>query len=71
VYELLTGRPPFVESSALGLVLAHLHQPPTDPRTLVPSLPAGAAEAIMKALAKEPADRWGSAGAFAAALRAS
>ena len=67
-YELVTGRPPFVESTALGLVLAHLHQPPADPRTFAPELPASAAEAILMALAKEPDARFATAGAFAAAM---
>jgi predicted Ser/Thr protein kinase len=69
-YELVTGRPPFVESTALGLVLAHLHRPPLDPRVYAPELPAGAAHAILKALAKDPAQRHATAGAFAAALSA-
>ena len=67
-YELVAGRPPFVESTALGLVLAHLHHPVADPRNFAPALPAAAAAAIVKALAKDPADRFESAGAFAAAL---
>jgi len=68
VYELVTGRPPFVESTALGLVLAHLHQPPVDPRDFTPELSSAASAAILKALAKAPADRFATAGEFAAAL---
>jgi predicted Ser/Thr protein kinase len=68
VYELVTGRPPFVESTALGLVLAHLHQPPQDPRTFVPTLAPKAATAIIQALAKQPADRFETASDFAAQL---
>ena len=67
-YELVTGRPPFVESTALGLVLAHLHQPPLDPRTFAPDVSQLAAAAILKALAKDPAHRFPTAGAFADAL---
>ncbi|HTL34729.1 MAG TPA: serine/threonine-protein kinase [Kofleriaceae bacterium] len=67
-YELVTGRPPFVESTALGLVLAHLHQPPADPRDLTPELQPSASAAILKALAKSPATRFETAGDFAAAL---
>lgn len=71
VYQLLTGQPPFVESTALGLVLAHLHQPPVDPRSHAPALAPHAAEAILKALAKDPANRFETAGLFAAGLRGS
>ena len=67
-YELVTGRPPFVDDNALGLVLAHLNQPPADPRTFAPELPEGAAKAILRALAKEPAQRYATAPDFAAAL---
>ena len=45
-----------------------LHQPPLDPRSYAPDLPATAAHAILKALAKDPAQRYASTGAFAAAL---
>lgn len=68
-YELVTGRPPFVETTALGLVLAHLHQPPEDPRRFAPSLPASAAAALLKGLAKAPADRFSTATELAAALK--
>ncbi|HEY5928385.1 MAG TPA: serine/threonine-protein kinase [Kofleriaceae bacterium] len=68
VYELVTGRPPFVESTALGLVLAHMHQPPLDPRAFAAALPEPAARAILVALAKDPAQRYASASDFAAAL---
>jgi serine/threonine protein kinase len=69
VYELVTGRPPFVESTALGLVLAHLHQPPRDPRDYAPELSPIAAAAILKALAKTPAERFETVGELAAALQ--
>jgi predicted Ser/Thr protein kinase len=70
VYEMVTGRPPFVESTALGLVLAHLHQPPADPRDFTPELSPAASAAILKALSKSPAERFETAGKFAAALGA-
>jgi serine/threonine-protein kinase len=68
-YELVVGRPPFRESSALAMVMAQLRQPPPDPRAFVPGLPPAAASALLTALAKAPADRFASAGALAAALR--
>jgi tRNA A-37 threonylcarbamoyl transferase component Bud32 len=69
-FELLTGRPPFLHSSALGLVMAHLNQPPPDPRAFVPDLPDRVAAAIVRALAKDPDDRFDSATALVAAMTA-
>ncbi|MBA3397478.1 MAG: serine/threonine protein kinase [Deltaproteobacteria bacterium] len=67
-YEMLTGRPPFLESTALGLVMAHLHQPPADPRELEASVPASAAAALLTGLDKQRDRRFVTAGAFVAAL---
>jgi hypothetical protein len=68
-FELLTGRPPFREPTALGLVMAHLRQPPPDPRDLVPELPAPVAAALLAGLAKDRAARPATAAAFVASLR--
>jgi hypothetical protein len=51
-------------------VLAHLHQPAPDPRALLPDLPEHVALAILRTLAKDPADRYQTAGALAAELDA-
>ena len=67
-YELLTGKPPFRESTPLALVMAHLRQPPPDPRTFDPALPEPVAKALLRALAKAPDDRFARAGELAAAL---
>jgi predicted Ser/Thr protein kinase len=69
-FELLCGRPPFRESTALGYVMAHLRQIPPDARELEPSLPAHIAAALSRALAKLPDLRFATAGELAAALRA-
>jgi serine/threonine-protein kinase len=67
-YEMLTGELPFGHSNVGALLLAHLNQPPPDPRDLVPDLTSDAAHAIRRAMAKSPADRFATAGEFAAAL---
>ncbi len=66
-FEVLTGRRPFVHQHAAAMVMAHLLTPPPDPRTLV-DLPPRSAEAILRALAKDPAERFARAGEFVAAL---
>ena len=69
-YQLVTGVRPFEKNSPVALMLAHLHQPPVDPRSLCPELPSAAAGAILKALAKKPDDRFGSVGEMVAAMGA-
>jgi tRNA A-37 threonylcarbamoyl transferase component Bud32 len=66
-YQLLTGQHPF-DGSPTALLFSHLNQPPADPRTLKPSLPKATAQAVLRALAKKPEERYQTAGAFAAAL---
>ncbi len=66
-YEMLTGQPAFKGGPA-QVMFMHLQQPAPDPRALLPALPEAAALAILRALAKEPAARFDTAGEFAAAL---
>ncbi|MHB0877678.1 MAG: protein kinase domain-containing protein [Anaerolineae bacterium] len=64
MYEMVTGRRPFAGDSGTGTMSAdrvraeHLHAPPKDPRSLNPGLPTAAAQVILRALAKNPAQRW-------------
>ncbi|MCU0498968.1 MAG: serine/threonine protein kinase [Anaerolineae bacterium] len=63
-YQMLTGKPPF--HGSLGeVVFAHLQQPPPDPSEVVSEIPPNIAYAVMRAMAKDPADRFASAGEFA------
>jgi len=68
VYQMLTGELPFKHSNVGALLLAHLNQPPPDPREVVPDLPGDAAHAIRRAMAKNPDERYATAGEFGAAL---
>jgi eukaryotic-like serine/threonine-protein kinase len=65
LYEMLAGRPPFLERSAVELALRHVSDPP-------PPLPAGTPEALTaivdRALAKDPRQRYPSAREMAGAL---
>jgi serine/threonine-protein kinase len=65
---MLTGRLPFTSESPAAVVLAHLSETPPDPRILLPALPDSVALAILCALAKDPAERYQTAGALVAAL---
>ena len=70
LYELLTGRPPFLGDSPVLVVRAHLHERPRPVRELAPWVPARLADACEAALAKDPAQRPSSAAALAIRLRA-
>ena len=70
LFEMLAGRPPFVESDLLSIVHAHLAVRPPPPETLVPGLPAPVSAIVMKLLAKAPEDRYQTAHGVLADLRA-
>lgn len=71
LYELLTGRPPFQADSPYALILRHIHTPPPPPRSLRSDLPPALEAVVLRALEKDPAARYPTAAAFAAALTAS
>ena len=68
-FEMLTGDLPFVAETPVGVAMRHVHDPAPRPSRVVPGLPAQVDPIILRALAKDPTRRWGSAGAFARALR--
>jgi tRNA A-37 threonylcarbamoyl transferase component Bud32 len=57
VFELATGRPPFVCESVADACDKHLHAPPPSARALVPELPAALDNLLARLLAKRPEDR--------------
>ena len=69
LYELLTGRPPFLGDSPVLVVRAHLHERPRPVRELAPWVPAQLADVCEAALAKDPTHRPSSAAALAIRLR--
>jgi serine/threonine protein kinase len=69
IYEMATGRPPFVGSTIQAIQLKHLNEAPPSPRKLNRRLPKAAEEILLKALAKEPDKRYASASQMAQALQ--
>lgn len=69
-YEMLTGRVPYVADTPLAVALAHAHDPLPLPSTLNPEVGAATERALLKALHKDPEQRFASAPEFAAALAA-
>ena len=68
VYEMIWGHPPFWGARSLVLH-RQLSAEPMPLCCRLPGVPHGLASAVARALAKEPAHRFATAGAFAAALR--
>ncbi|HJX55193.1 MAG TPA: serine/threonine-protein kinase [Polyangia bacterium] len=70
LYELLTGRPPFISEGFGALLNMHLNQPPRPPRQIEPTIPPGLELAVLKMLAKKPEDRFQSMAEVQSALAA-
>ncbi|MGI6255147.1 MAG: Stk1 family PASTA domain-containing Ser/Thr kinase [Acutalibacter sp.] len=62
LYEMLTGKLPFVADNAVSVALMQLQAKPVMPRELNPSIPTGLEQITMKAMEKNPSDRFQSAG---------
>jgi pSer/pThr/pTyr-binding forkhead associated (FHA) protein/tRNA A-37 threonylcarbamoyl transferase component Bud32 len=62
LYESLTGQPPFAGSQEGPAMLAHVNEPPPVPSRLRPDLPPGFDDVVRRAMAKDPAQRFPSAG---------
>ncbi len=69
LYQLATGRLPFDIKTPTDAVMKHMHETPPPPRHIQPGLPVAVQNVIVKALAKQPDDRYQTAETFAAALR--
>jgi serine/threonine protein kinase/tetratricopeptide (TPR) repeat protein len=68
LYEMLTGRPPFLAESPVETVMQVLGQEPVPPRRLREKVPADLETICLKCLEKKPGKRYGSAGELAADL---
>jgi len=65
-YEMLTGQVPFAADTPVAILMKHVQEPlPVPPRD---SVPEGLMRAVLRCTAKKPDDRYGTAGAFVAAL---
>lgn len=61
LFQLCTGQLPFEAETPLATILKHLHEPVPSPRDLNPALPQDVEAIILKAMAKEPSERFQSA----------
>jgi serine/threonine protein kinase len=69
LYELVTGRVPFTADTPLAVILKQVSDPLPLPSMLKPDIPEPIERVILKALAKEPADRYPTAAEFLTAWK--
>ncbi|SRR6266571_263441 len=70
LYELLTGRAPFTGSTPVAVAYKHVTEEPTPPSAVQPGVPPAVEAIAMRALAKDPAQRYQSAERMRADLEA-
>ena len=69
LYELLTGRPPFTGDSPVAIAYQHVTENPIPPSRVDPEIPPWADAIVMKAMAKDPARRYQTAGEMRADIQ--
>ncbi len=68
LYEMVTGRVPFQADTAVATVLKHVNEPLPPPRSIHPGVSDHVERVLLRALAKEPQERFVSAGEMAKTL---
>ncbi|WP_265522434.1 Stk1 family PASTA domain-containing Ser/Thr kinase [Oerskovia flava] len=70
LFELLTGRPPFIGDSPVAVAYQHVRETPATPSELAPDVPEVLDRITLNALAKDRTDRYSTAAEFRADLEA-
>lgn len=68
LFEMVTGREPFQADTPMAMLLKQIAEPMPSPRAYRPDLPVAVEQVILRATLKDPAMRYPSAGALAAAF---
>ena len=61
MYEMATGKLPFTADSPVSVALMQVNDEPKSPREINPNIPVGLEQIILRAMEKDPADRYQSA----------
>jgi serine/threonine protein kinase len=69
LYEMLTGQVPYEAETPMAVAIKHITAPLPNPREMNPSIPETVEQVVLKALAKDPSDRYQSVGQMVEALR--
>ncbi|HVY77951.1 MAG TPA: serine/threonine-protein kinase [Solirubrobacterales bacterium] len=70
LYKLLTGEVPFPREGEAARLYAHLHDPPPAPSLYVPEVSMALDDVVVRAMSKQPDDRYPSAGDLGRAAQA-
>jgi|GEM_PF-3588630 len=70
LYEMATGRQPYVADTPMAVLFKHIQEPLPAPRSLNPNLPPAVEQVIVKALSKNRTERFPTGAALSAALNA-
>ena len=70
LYELLTGAPPFDAESAVSIALKQVNETPAPPRSINPAVSPELEDVVLRALQKDPSQRFVDADEFIGALEA-
>ena len=68
LYQMLTGRLPFIGDTTVSTLYRHLNEAPTPPRELDPRIPIQIERVLLKLLGKQPDTRYATAGELHAEL---
>lgn len=67
-YKMLTGEAPFKGANTLQVLFSHIHHEPPPPRMIKPSISPGVEALVLRAMAKQPQERFSSAREFGRAI---
>ncbi len=70
LYEMLTGRPPFRGDTPVAVAYQHVSETPVTPSEVVETVPRNLDAVVLRAIAKDPFQRYQDAASFRAALDA-
>src|SRR5512138_3358321 len=68
LYEMITGVVPYDGDTPFAVIMKHISEPLPLPTRIAPHIPESVERIILKALSKEPEDRYQTAGELAKAL---
>jgi serine/threonine protein kinase len=69
LYEMVTGQVPFLADTPLAILFKHISDPLPPPSRVKPDIPPSIEQVILKALAKDPRERFATAGEFLTAWK--
>jgi len=70
LFQMTTGQLPYTADTPLAVIMKHVNEPAPEPVTFNPNVPIALQDVILKAMAKDPDDRYETAGEMAEDLRA-